>query len=182
MVTRRNTGRADGHAGNGDDTSETTPETDNPVLQRILRRMNQLQEQNQTLQEQNQTLQTQVTTLERDGPRRIYQKRIRGNFTRSRRQLLRPLTLSTSGNPSERLRWDHRPPSTCNGFQNTDVEARYRRRDPVQTIFGNVIRNHFNLVLAPTPSFHIRHIRPGEEISGSILSPEVEDDDLREAL
>ncbi|KAJ1431302.1 K channel [Sesbania bispinosa] len=63
MVTRRNTGRANGHAGNGDDASETTPETDNSVLQRILRRMDQLQEQNQTLQEQNQTLQTQVTTL-----------------------------------------------------------------------------------------------------------------------
>ncbi|KAJ1408081.1 hypothetical protein SESBI_23814 [Sesbania bispinosa] len=63
MVTRRNTGRADGDAGNGDDASETTPETDNPVLQRILRRMDQLQEQNQTLQEQNQTLQTQVTML-----------------------------------------------------------------------------------------------------------------------
>ncbi|KAJ1424368.1 hypothetical protein SESBI_11816 [Sesbania bispinosa] len=63
MVTRRNTGRADGHAGNGDDASETTPKTDNPVLQRILRRMDQLQEQNQTLQEQNQTLQTHVTTL-----------------------------------------------------------------------------------------------------------------------
>ncbi|KAJ1378544.1 Retrotransposon gag domain [Sesbania bispinosa] len=63
MVTRRNTGRADGHTRNGDETSETTPETDNPVLQRILRRMDQLQEQNQTLQEQNQTLQTQVTTL-----------------------------------------------------------------------------------------------------------------------
>ncbi|KAJ1428970.1 Retrotransposon gag domain [Sesbania bispinosa] len=55
--------RADGHTGNEDDTSETTPETDNPVLQRILRRMDQFQEQNQTLQEQNQTLQTQVTTL-----------------------------------------------------------------------------------------------------------------------
>ncbi|KAJ1391913.1 Retrotransposon gag domain [Sesbania bispinosa] len=55
MVTRRNTDRADGHAGNGDETSETTPDTDNPVLQRILRRMDQLQEQNQTLQEQNQT-------------------------------------------------------------------------------------------------------------------------------
>ncbi|KAJ1380841.1 hypothetical protein SESBI_45694 [Sesbania bispinosa] len=63
MVTRRNTGRADGHAGNGDETLETTPETDNLVLQRILRRMDRLQEQNQTLQEQNQTLQTQVTTL-----------------------------------------------------------------------------------------------------------------------
>ncbi|KAJ1440658.1 hypothetical protein SESBI_01724 [Sesbania bispinosa] len=63
MVTRRNTDRADGNAGNGDDASETTPETDNPVLQRILRRMDQLQEQNQTLQEQNQTLQMQVTTL-----------------------------------------------------------------------------------------------------------------------
>ncbi|KAJ1379584.1 hypothetical protein SESBI_46750 [Sesbania bispinosa] len=61
MVTRRNTGRAD--TGNGDDASETTPETDNFVLQRILWRMGQLQEQNQTLQEQNQTLQTQVTTL-----------------------------------------------------------------------------------------------------------------------
>ncbi|KAJ1423160.1 hypothetical protein SESBI_12602 [Sesbania bispinosa] len=63
MVTRRNTDRADGNAGNRDDASETTPETDNPVLQRILRRMDQLQEQNQALQEQNQTLQTQVTTL-----------------------------------------------------------------------------------------------------------------------
>ncbi|KAJ1433259.1 hypothetical protein SESBI_06202 [Sesbania bispinosa] len=31
MVTRRNTDRADGHAENGDDASETTPETDNPV-------------------------------------------------------------------------------------------------------------------------------------------------------
>ncbi|KAJ1438215.1 hypothetical protein SESBI_03112 [Sesbania bispinosa] len=60
-MTRQNTGRA--YAGNGDDASETTPETDNPVLQRILRRIDQLQEQNQTLQEQNQTLQTQVTTL-----------------------------------------------------------------------------------------------------------------------
>ncbi|KAJ1442208.1 hypothetical protein SESBI_01024, partial [Sesbania bispinosa] len=63
MVTRRNTCRADGHAGNGEETSETTPETDNPVLQRILQRMDQLQEQNQDLQEQNQTLQTQVITL-----------------------------------------------------------------------------------------------------------------------
>ncbi|KAJ1404523.1 hypothetical protein SESBI_26508 [Sesbania bispinosa] len=63
MVTRRNTGKADEHAGNGEETSETTPETDNPVLQRILQRMDQLQEQNQALQEQNQTLQTQVTTL-----------------------------------------------------------------------------------------------------------------------
>ncbi|KAJ1423328.1 potassium transporter [Sesbania bispinosa] len=63
MVTRRNAGRADGHTGNGDDASETTLETDNPVLQRILRRMDQLQEQNQTLQEQNETLQTQGTPL-----------------------------------------------------------------------------------------------------------------------
>ncbi|KAJ1415546.1 hypothetical protein SESBI_17976 [Sesbania bispinosa] len=30
MVTRRNTGRADGHAGNGEKASETTPEMDNP--------------------------------------------------------------------------------------------------------------------------------------------------------
>ncbi|KAJ1422486.1 hypothetical protein SESBI_12979 [Sesbania bispinosa] len=63
MVTQRNIDRVDGDTGNEDDASETTPETDNPVLQRILRRMDQLQEQNQTLQEQNQTLQTQVTTL-----------------------------------------------------------------------------------------------------------------------
>ncbi|KAJ1425144.1 K channel [Sesbania bispinosa] len=63
MVTRRNTGRTDGHAGNGEETSGTTPEEDNPVLQQILRRMDQLQEQNQSLQEQNQTSQTQVTTL-----------------------------------------------------------------------------------------------------------------------
>ncbi|KAJ1409921.1 hypothetical protein SESBI_22392 [Sesbania bispinosa] len=41
MVTRRNPDRADGHVGNGEETSETTPETDNPVLQRILRRMDQ---------------------------------------------------------------------------------------------------------------------------------------------
>ncbi|KAJ1433732.1 hypothetical protein SESBI_05875 [Sesbania bispinosa] len=79
MVTRRNTSRADGNAGNEDDALETTPETDNPVLQRILRRMDQLQEQNQTLQEQNQTLQTQVTTLakgraEEDIPKRRYRR------------------------------------------------------------------------------------------------------------
>ncbi|KAJ1422476.1 hypothetical protein SESBI_12969 [Sesbania bispinosa] len=55
--------RSDGHAGNGEENSETTPETNNPILQRILQRMDQLQEQNQTLQEQNQTLQTQVTTI-----------------------------------------------------------------------------------------------------------------------
>ncbi|KAJ1398525.1 Retrotransposon gag domain [Sesbania bispinosa] len=65
MVTRRNPGRPDGHAGNGEENSETTPEADNPVLQRILQRMDQLQEQNQTLQEQNQTLQTQVTNMAR---------------------------------------------------------------------------------------------------------------------
>ncbi|KAJ1376224.1 Retrotransposon gag domain, partial [Sesbania bispinosa] len=33
MVTRRNTGRADGHAGNGEETSETTSETDNPIAE-----------------------------------------------------------------------------------------------------------------------------------------------------
>ncbi|KAJ1427894.1 hypothetical protein SESBI_09279 [Sesbania bispinosa] len=49
MVTRRNAGRTDGHAGNGEETSGTTPEEDNPVLQQILRRMDQLQEQNQSL-------------------------------------------------------------------------------------------------------------------------------------
>ncbi|KAJ1400861.1 hypothetical protein SESBI_29160 [Sesbania bispinosa] len=50
MVTRRNPGRVDGHAGNGEENSETTPETDNPVLQRILQRMDQ--EQGQTHQQQ----------------------------------------------------------------------------------------------------------------------------------
>ncbi|KAJ1401774.1 hypothetical protein SESBI_28535 [Sesbania bispinosa] len=32
MVTRRNPGRPDGHAGNGEENSDTTPETDNPLL------------------------------------------------------------------------------------------------------------------------------------------------------
>ncbi|KAJ1405792.1 hypothetical protein SESBI_25555 [Sesbania bispinosa] len=63
MVSRRATGRADGHAGTGEETSDTTTEVDNPMLQQIMRRMDQLQEQNQTLQQQNQTLQAQVTTL-----------------------------------------------------------------------------------------------------------------------
>ncbi|KAJ1392664.1 hypothetical protein SESBI_35621 [Sesbania bispinosa] len=63
MVARRNVDRADGHVGTGDETSRTTPEEDNPVLQRILQRIDQLQEQNQTLQQQSQTLQKQVTTL-----------------------------------------------------------------------------------------------------------------------
>ncbi|KAJ1407388.1 hypothetical protein SESBI_24314 [Sesbania bispinosa] len=63
MVSRQATGRADGHGGTGEENSGTTPDADNLVLKQIFRRMDQLQEQNQTLQQQNQTLQTQVTTL-----------------------------------------------------------------------------------------------------------------------
>ncbi|KAJ1382333.1 hypothetical protein SESBI_44337 [Sesbania bispinosa] len=63
MVSRRATGRADGYGGTGEENSSTTPDADNPVLQQILRRMDQLQEHNQTLQQRNQTLQTQVITL-----------------------------------------------------------------------------------------------------------------------
>ncbi|KAJ1419371.1 hypothetical protein SESBI_15120 [Sesbania bispinosa] len=63
MVSRRNTGRADGHDDTSEENSGTTQEVDNPVLQQIIRRMDQLQQQNQTLQQQNQTLQMQVITL-----------------------------------------------------------------------------------------------------------------------
>ncbi|KAJ1441968.1 hypothetical protein SESBI_01178 [Sesbania bispinosa] len=94
MVTRRNTGRADGHAGNGGDASETTPETDNSVLQRILRSMDQLQEQNQTLQEQNQTLQTQVTTLAKGRAEEDISEGDTGEFHPSRPDLV--LTLASS--------------------------------------------------------------------------------------
>ncbi|KAJ1438229.1 hypothetical protein SESBI_03126 [Sesbania bispinosa] len=59
MVSRRNTGRADKHADTGEENSGTTPEVDNPMLQQIIQRMDQLQEQNQTLQQQNQALQMQ---------------------------------------------------------------------------------------------------------------------------
>ncbi|KAJ1384553.1 hypothetical protein SESBI_42435 [Sesbania bispinosa] len=63
MVSRRTTGRTDEHG--GEENSDTTPDGDNPVLQQILRRMDQLQEQNQTLQQQNQTSQTKVNALTR---------------------------------------------------------------------------------------------------------------------
>ncbi|KAJ1389218.1 hypothetical protein SESBI_38494, partial [Sesbania bispinosa] len=62
MVTRRRVSRRQ------EDEEEGTPlgeeESNNPTLQQILERVDQLQQQNQALQQQNQTLQQQSQSLQ----------------------------------------------------------------------------------------------------------------------
>ncbi|KAJ1415023.1 hypothetical protein SESBI_18382 [Sesbania bispinosa] len=62
MVTRRANGRQ--HEAEGERTPEREEESNNPMLQQILERVDQLQQQNQTLQQQNQTLQQQSQSLQ----------------------------------------------------------------------------------------------------------------------
>ncbi|KAJ1384907.1 hypothetical protein SESBI_42119 [Sesbania bispinosa] len=62
MVTRRGNGRQ--HEVNGEGTLQREEENNNPTLQQILERVDQLQQQNQTLQQQNQTLQQQSQSLQ----------------------------------------------------------------------------------------------------------------------